>query len=174
MSAAHYRALIALANFLLLGAITLVGIRSFRGATPAANEMPPNNFSPLQFEIPYNTGPRTSIREYMVIWQQLDRPKPRVIRSAPVNTPQQPRVTDLSGRYSLVMANYSPQDPKSSTVILQGPGPQVTLAVGDKLADGYEVKSIIVRGRGDSREAVVTVTRSGKEQKISLKRSQSK
>ncbi len=176
MSAQHYRALIAVANVLLLALISVVGLRSFTGSKPGAGEVPPDNFQPLQFEIPFNTGPRSSIREYVVIWQQLDRPKPRRVALPNAgNRPIKPRVSDLASMYTLLMANYSPENEDSSTVIIQkGPSSQITLAVGDKLPDGYEVSRIVVRGRGDAREAILTFTRSGKSQSITLKRAQNK
>lgn len=171
MSTNHYRALIALANVLLVLAISYVGFRTFVGRPTPPDEEPPKNFNPLNYEIQNDVAKRSSISEHRITWAMLDRPLevrevPRVEQAAPVRPP----VQDLTNLYSLVMANDNRQEPSKSSVILEDRRNQQQITVRvDQTFDGYQVKSISVRGNGQAREAVVTVLSNSKEHTISLR-----
>ena len=88
MSAQRSRILIVTANLAIIVVIALLGVRSFMGSSPDPAEVPPENFNPLQYDIPIRIGGQSSEREHAVTWLQFDRPEkvviaPRVGRKLP-------------------------------------------------------------------------------------------
>jgi hypothetical protein len=174
VSAQHYRLLIALANFLILAGIALLGVHAFTGSAKVSSEQPPSNFNPINFDIPMSSGRKSSEREHAIIWLQLDRSeRAPVVAKRPGRPLAQPTPQDLGSRYTLIMTNYDAGNPKSSTVILNGPTGTKIVAVGDSF-DGYEVKSISISGKGDNREAEVTIISQGRAHTIRYRRSKTK
>ena len=117
MSTNHYRALIALANVLLVLAISYVGFRTFVGRPTPPDEEPPKNFNPLNYEIQNDVAKRSSISEHRITWAMLDRPLevrevPRVEQAAPVRPP----VQDLTNK----VLSYLPQVAGAILVFLIG------------------------------------------------------
>lgn len=167
------RALIALANVLLVAFIGLLGFRTFKGGATPSNEAPPAEFSPLRYDIKSEGGQRSSVDQHAVSWQELDRPLPPPAPVAAIEQPTGPVTPqDLSRIYTLKMASYNPDDPSRSSFVVQG-GPansERCLGIGDSF-DGYDVVEIIVEGEGDQRRAVVTVENAGRRETITLVRS---
>lgn len=156
MKGAQLRLLVALGNLILLGAIAFLGFQIFRGSPFGPAETPSDSFNPLQYQIADNSGPRSSIQQYSVIWQALDRPKPPPAPppARPQPQPQQPTVQSLGTRLRVV-AVMAADEPDKSTAIVEtrGSGQQQMIKVGQKL-QGYEV--VAIRPDGED-SAVVTV-----------------
>ncbi len=172
MSTTQLRAALSVANILLVAAIAWLGVRTFKGAPPAANQTPPADFNPVNYEIRSEGGQRSSVDEHRVTWQELDKPLPPPPPVMPVETgPVQPTAQDLTRLYTLVMASFNERDPELSSFIIQGrDGSQRTFSTGDSF-DGYVVVDIRVEGEGDTREAIVTVeSRTGGRDTIRLLR----
>ncbi len=174
MSADQSRLLVALANVLILMGIALFGVRAFIGRPAVPSEQPPSNFNPINFDIPMSSGRKSSEREHAITWQQLDRPERVPIVAAKAGRPlPKPTPQTMASRYTLIMTNYDADNADASTVILSGPTGTKIVGVGDTF-DGYEVKSIEISGQGDSREAVVTISSQGRENKIRYRRGTTK
>ncbi|RMG08965.1 MAG: hypothetical protein D6731_20800 [Planctomycetota bacterium] len=173
MSASLYRGLVLLLNLALLCGLAYQGLRAFRGPSPPPASLLPSDFNPLVYEIPMARGSRSSLLEHQVTWKQFDRPKPVQVPVAAGPRTERPSLGSLS-EYTLVLALANPRDENSSSVILRGRTGTYTLKVGEKLADGFEVLSVTVRGEGDAREAIVVVGRDGQTREIRYRRSQSK
>jgi hypothetical protein len=173
MTPGQYRALLALANVVLVALIALLGARTFVGTAAPANESPPVDFDPLKYEIKNEGGQRSSVDEHAPTWQELDRPlpPPPPPTQVDVGPPPAPTPQDLSRLYTLVMASFNERDPSLSSMIIQGrDGAQRTYAVGDSF-DGYQVVDIRIQGDGDTREAIVTLqSSSGARETIPLRR----
>lgn len=169
----QYRGLLVLANVALVAAIAVLGLRTFRGVALAPSESPPEDFSPVRYEIASSGGQRSSVGEHRITWTELDRPLPPPAPITPVELGPAPEPTpqDLSRNYTLLMASYNERDRELSSFIVQGrDNVQKTFAINDTF-DGYKVIDIIVEGQGDTREAVVTVeSRSGARDTIRLRR----
>ena len=90
----------------------------------------------------------------------------------PVHTepPPPPRATDLVKRFTLVMANMDVEGNRSTVVLRDSAsGKTVTLGIGD-VFEGFRVLTIGVRGRGESREAEVTLLTKDGQRAIRLTR----
>lgn len=173
VSTNQYRGLLVLANVALVAGITVLGVRTFKGVAPHPAETPPEDFSPVRYEIASEGGQRSSVGEHQVTWQELDRPLPPPAPITPVDLgpAADPTPQDLSRNYRLLMASYNERDRELSSFIVQGrDNVQKTFAINDTF-DGYKVIDITVEGQGDTREAVVTVeSRSGARDTIRLRR----
>lgn len=172
MTTTHYRAALSALNVVLVLGIAGLGWRTFKGAPLPANETPPADFNPVNYEIRSEGGQRSSVDEHRVTWQEMDKPLPPPPPMTPVSTgPAQPTPQDLTRLYTLVMASFNERDPELSSFIIQGrDGSQRTFSKGDSF-DGYVVVDIRVQGEGDTREAIVTVeSRGGGRDTIRLQR----
>lgn len=173
MSSTQVRALLAVANVLLVGAIFALGVATFRGSAPGPGQNPPADFDPRLYEIKQDGGPRSSVDEHSVTWQELDRalPPPPPTTAVDVGPTGPPTPQDLSRLYTLVMASYNERAPDLSSFIIQGrDGNQRTFSIGDSF-DGYRVVDIKIEGDGDGREAIVTVqSNAGARDTIRLRR----
>lgn len=154
MKGSTLRLLVALGNLALLGAIGVLAFRIYKGTPFGPDETPNAKFQLLNFQIADTSGPRSSIQDYVPVWQALDRAKP-----APPPVQQQPIVAAPPPVQSLgatlrVVAVMASEEPSKSTAIVEtrANGEQQMIKVGEKL-QGYEVVGI--RPEGDS--AVVTV-----------------
>lgn len=166
MKGGQLRLLVALLNLGLLAAIGLLTLRIVKGSPFSEAQTPRETFNPRDFEIKDVSGPRSSIQEFAIVWQQYDRPKPP---PAPVQPPpqpvQRPTVQSLGSRLRVV-AVIASDDPDRSTAIVEtrASGIQQMIKVGEKL-QGYEVVAI----RPDGESAVVTVRGPGaKDEEIRL------
>lgn len=172
MTSTQVRALLAVANVGLVGLITMVGVRTFRGVPPGPGQSPAADFNPVLYEIKSDGGPRSSVDEHRVTWQELDRAAPVIERPTEVDLPTGPPTPqDLSRLYTLVMASYNERAPDLSSFVIQGrDGNQRTFSIGDSF-DGYRVVDIKIEGDDDSREAIVIVESSaGAKDTIRLRR----
>lgn len=169
----RYRALVVLANLLLLAMIGWVGFRIFVGSP---GEPMPKGFQPEQYQIQSEGQARSGAQQYEIVWREVDRskpPPPPVAATTPVpDRPSSPR--DLSTIYELVMCSFDPRTPERSSCVLRDrrgspDGPQRMVGVGDDL-DGYRVLEIAITGDKDNRVAEVTVDDRGTPSKISLRR----
>jgi hypothetical protein len=174
VSAQHSRLLVALANILILAGIAYLGVRAFIGQPVVSSEQPPSNFNPINYDIPMSSGRKSSEREHAVSWQQLDRPeRVPVVAARPGRPLPKPTPQTMASRYTLIMTNYDAANADASTVILNGPTGTKIVGVGDTF-DGYEVKSIVISGEGETRQAEVTIISNGRENTISYRRSKTK
>jgi hypothetical protein len=172
MTSTQVRALLAVGNVGLVGAIVALGVGTFRGGAPGPGQSPPGDFNPVLYEIKTEGGPRSSVDEHRVTWLELDRAAPVIERPTEVVMPSGPPTPqDLSRLYTLVMASYNERAPDLSSFIIQGrDGNQRTFSIGDSF-DGYRVVDIKIDGADDTREAVVTVqSNSGTRDTIRLRR----
>ncbi len=167
----RYRALLAVVNLALVGALGWLGWRTVAGGPVPPHEVLPASFDPIRYDIPSDAGPRSSISEHQVTWAQLDRPAPPPVAVQPVAPPPtivQPQ--DLSGLYSLLMVSVNEASTDLSSFAVQGrDGQQKTLYVGESF-DGFTVLEVAILGEGDQREAVVTLEAAGRRETIRLKR----
>ncbi len=174
MSAQHYRALILAGNLLLVALIALLGLRTARGGSPPANELPPKGFDATRFAIE-STKIKNPADEFQIIADELDRKAPVApVRPRGPVTPAQPlppTPTGIKAMYSLVWVSYVPDDASKSSIILQDKQQQqVALAVDDEI-HGFKVVAIEIREEAnDERVAVVTLSGGGKEETIELRR----
>ncbi len=172
MSAQLYRGGVVAANLLCVAGIALLGVRAFRGSPADPAEALPTDFNPTRYEVRSEGQGKSSINEHATTWVELDRPLPPP-PPPPTPPPEPERITlsDLEARYVVVMASQNEKNPKLSSVIVQprGGGNPVVLGVEDPF-DGYTVKSVVVKGQGEEREAVVTFDQGGQQRTIRLTR----
>jgi type II secretory pathway component PulC len=140
------RLLVALGNLGLIVAIGFLAFTIVRGASFSPLETPDPKFDAIKYQIADTSGPRSSIQEYAIIWQALDRkPKPKP-RPAPVKPPPpRPTVQSIASRIKVV-AIHQDDDPKKSTAIVETNGQQQMLKYGEKL-QGFEVVGIRAEGK---------------------------
>jgi len=147
MKGSQLRLLVALGNVGLIGAIAFLAFTIVRGAAFSPLETPDPKFDAIKYQIADTSGPRSSIQEYAIIWQAMDRkavPKPR---PAPVKPPPPaPTVQSIASRIKVVAVHQDDDDPKKSTAIVETNGQQQMLKYGQKL-QGFEVVGIRAEGK---------------------------
>lgn len=146
MKGSQLRLLVALGNLALIGAIGFLAFTIVRGAKFSPLETPDPKFDAIKYQIADTSGPRSSIQEYAIIWQALDRKAPPPPRPQPVRRPPpKPTVQSIASRIKVV-AVHQDEDPKKSTAIVETNGQQQMLKYGQKL-QGFEVVGIRAEGK---------------------------
>ena len=164
MTTAGYRALIALANLLIVSSIFYVGFRTFVGGSGGVT--PPKDFDPSEYKVEVTHVKRSEIAQHQVVWDELDPapPPPPAPVATPNNRPQVNSPQDLSTVYQLLAVG------QDVLIVQRRGGSQETYAMGDVMEGGYTIEDISFSGEGDSRVAVVTVQTRGGSSTIRLTR----
>lgn len=163
MSTGGYRALIALANLLLVGAIGWVGFRTFVGGSGVPE---PKAFDPTEFQVQVTNVQGSEIGQHQVTWNELDPapPPPPPSNNQPAQQAQVTNPQDLSTIYQLMAVG------KDTFIVQRRGGAQETYGMGDVMEGGYAIENIAFTGEGDDRIAVVTVKTRGGSSTIRLSR----
>ncbi|MBL4848854.1 MAG: hypothetical protein JKY65_25305 [Planctomycetes bacterium] len=168
MKGSQLRLLVALGNVLLIAAIAALAFSIIRGSSFSELETPNTNFDAVKFQIADTSGPRSSIQEFSVVWQALDR---KVIVVAPKIAPPKPApaptIQTLGSRLRVVAVHDDHDDPKKSTAIVEtrGNGQQQMVKYGQKL-QGYTIVGI--RSEGESSAILTVKGPTGKSEDIRL------
>lgn len=152
MKGSQLRLLVAFGNLGLIGAIGFLAFTIVRGASFSPLETPDPNFDATKYQIADTSGPRSSIQEYAIIWQGLDRKPPPAPKPQPVKrAPPPPSVQSIASRIKVVAVYQDDEDPEKSTAIVETNGQQQMLKYGQKL-QGFEVVGI----RSEGKTAILT------------------
>jgi hypothetical protein len=165
----HYRAGLVGINVVLVLLIAMGGFRAFQGASVPDDEMPPDRFNPVRYDIKDEGNQESSLEQFRVVSQVLDRPerRPDPVVQPPPENPNPPPVVqtpqDLASLYELLIVQENPDPSRSAFMIRnrRGGNPKV-YGVGDSV-DGYRVVSVDVVREG---EAVVVVDNRGRDEEI--------
>lgn len=147
MKGSQLRLLVALGNLGLILAIGLLAFTIIRGADFSDLETPSDKFDAVKYQIADTSGPRSSIQEFAIIWQALDRKPPKqIVAPPPVRKAPAPTVQSIASRIKVVAIHQDKEDPKKSTAIVETNGQQQMLKYGEKL-QGFEVVGIRAEGK---------------------------
>ncbi len=169
MNPQHYRAALVGINLVLVLLIAVGGLKAFQGAGVPDDEMPPDRFNPIRYDIKDEGNQGSSLDQFRVVAQILDRPErpPDPVVAPPPQNPNPTPVVqtpqDLASIYELLIVQENPDPSRSAFMVRsrRGGAPKV-YGVGDSV-DGYRVIRIDVVREG---EAVVVVDNRGRDEEI--------